>query len=186
MLHKETKRRSAINDPETLQETFKRTYEGQTRMNSENVYIQTGDEKFLSELVEYIKQNISNPNLSVETLSRDMKMSRVWLYKKLLMLSGKSPVEFIRAIRLQKAIQLLENTQMKISRVASEVGFETPQHFSKLFKNEYDILPSAYVRFARMAKAQKILKAYGLAGTIKKADFNNQSTDNKSQNLIFK
>jgi len=127
----------------------------------EHVHSQTEDEKFLSELVERIKQNISNPNLSVEALSRDMKMSRVWLYKKVLMLTGRSPVEFIRAIRLRKAAQLLENTQMEISLVASEVGFESPQYFARLFKKEYDILPSAYVHFARRAKARVLLTNMG-------------------------
>jgi len=127
----------------------------------EHVHTQTEDEKFLSELVERIKQNISNPNLSIEALSRDMKMSRVWLYKKVLMLTGRSPVEFIRAIRLQKAAQLLENTQMVISMVASEVGFENPQYFARLFKKEYNILPSTYVHFARKAKARVLLTDMG-------------------------
>ncbi len=155
------KRRKAFKEPDELQKTYKRASEGQIKVCFEQVRIQTGNEKFLSELIEYIKLNISNPKLSVETTSRDMKMCRGTLYKKVLMLTGKSPVEFIRAIRLQKAVQLLENTEMVISRVASEAGFETPQYFAKLFKREYDMLPSTYVRFARKAKAEVILNAMG-------------------------
>ncbi len=178
------KRRSAFKGPDTLQGKFKRAYKGPTKVYFEDVHIQTEDEKFLGELVEYVKQNISNSNLSVETLSRDTQMSRVWLYKKLLMLTGISPLEFIRTIRLQKAVQLLGNTQMRISQIAREVGFETPQYFSKLFKKEYSILPSVYARFARKAKAQVILNAYGLARTSKIAGLNNKNITNKSQNLI--
>ena len=163
------KKRRAFRTSDKLQKTYKRAYEGQKKMYFEQVDIQTRDEKFLSELIEHIKQNLANPNLSVETTSREMKMCRGTLYKKVLMLTGKSPVEFIRAIRLQKAVQLLENTDMIISRVASEVGFETPKYFAKLFKKEFDMLPSAYVCFARKAKAEVILNTYGLAGTIKKA-----------------
>ncbi|SDT04140.1 Helix-turn-helix domain-containing protein [Mucilaginibacter mallensis] len=92
-----------------------------------------------------------------------MKMCRVSLYKKLKMLTGKSPVEFIQAIRMQKAAHLLESTEMKINKVASEVGFEAPQYFAKLFKKEYDILSSAYVLFIRKAKTQGNIKYYGLA-----------------------
>lgn len=156
------KRISAPKRTDTIQEIYKRANKGQVKVYFEHEYIQTEDEKFLIGLVEYIKKNISNPNLSVETTSHDMNMSRIWLYKKLLMLTGKSPVEFIRAIRLQKAVQLLENTQMRISEVASEAGFETPHYFSRIFKKEYDMLPSTYVRFARKAKAEVVLNGMGL------------------------
>lgn len=161
------KKRRALRTPDKLQKTYERASEGQIKEDFEQVHLQTGDERFMSELIEYIKQHLANPKLSVETTSRDMKMCRVSLYKKLLMLTGKSPVEFIRAMRLQKAVHLLENTEMIISRVASEVGFETPQYFAKLFKKEFDMLPSAYASFARKAKVKVILNTYGLAGTIK-------------------
>ena len=70
------------------------------------------------------------------------------------MLTGKSPVEFIRAIRLKKAVYLLENSQMSISQISYEVGFNTPKYFTKLFKEEYNILPSAYVSSIRQKKIQ--------------------------------
>jgi len=161
--------------PETLQETFERTYKVQINAHFQHEYVENGDGKFLRELVDYIEQNMSNGNLSVEKLGCEMKMSRVWLYKKLLMLTGKSPVEFIRAVRLKKAIELLENTEMRIGEIASEVGLETPQYFSKLFKKEYDMLPSVYVYFTRKAKAQAMLNAYGLQSTIKIVSFNDEA-----------
>jgi len=161
MLYRKMKRRKAFKGPGKFQKTNKRASVGQIKVYFEQVDAQTGNEKFLSELIEYIKQNISNPTLSVETTSREMKMCRVSLYKKLKMLTGKSPVEFIQAIRLQKAAHLLETTEMKINQVASEVGFEAPQYFAKLFKKEYDILPSAYVLFIRKAKTQVILDTMG-------------------------
>ena len=71
-------------------------------------------------------------------------MSRVHLYKKLLALTGKSPIEFIRVIRLQQAAQLLEKSQLTVSEVAYKVGFNNPKYFTKYFKEEYKMLPSAY------------------------------------------
>jgi AraC-like DNA-binding protein len=71
-------------------------------------------------------------------------MSRVSAYKKLLQLTGKPPIEFIRSIRLKRAAQLLEKSQMTIAEVAYEVGFNNPKYFSKYFKLEYKVLPSAY------------------------------------------
>jgi AraC-like DNA-binding protein len=71
-------------------------------------------------------------------------MSRVHLYKKLLSLTGKSPIEFIRTIRLQRAAQLLEKSQLTVSEIAYQVGFNNPKYFSKYFKDEFNVLPSAY------------------------------------------
>jgi AraC-like DNA-binding protein len=80
-------------------------------------------------------------------------MSRGSLYNKVLMLTNKSPGEFIRSIRLKKAAYLLGNSQMTISQICYEVGFNTPKHFAKLFREEYNILPSAYVNSIRRKKS---------------------------------
>ncbi len=71
-------------------------------------------------------------------------MSRVHLYKKLLSITGKTPIEFIRTIRLKRAAQLLRESQLNISEVAYQVGFNNPKYFSKYFKEEFGMLPSAY------------------------------------------
>ena len=78
-------------------------------------------------------------------------MSRVHLYKKLLALTGKSPIEFIRIIRLQRAAQLLEKSQLSVSEVAYQVGFNNPKYFAKYFKAAYHVLPSLYAAGKRKA-----------------------------------
>ncbi|OCX54737.1 hybrid sensor histidine kinase/response regulator [Mucilaginibacter sp. PPCGB 2223] len=137
-----------------LQDNFKRTYKKQMDVQLQEVTIESDDEKLLRNIVEYIERNILNYNLSVEELARQMNMSRVSLYKKVLTLTGKSPIEFIRSIRLKKAVYLLENSQMNISQISYEVGFNTPKYFAKLFKDEYNILPSAYVDSLRQKKTE--------------------------------
>ena len=82
--------------------------------------------------------------LSVEELSRELGMSRVHLYKKLLQITGKTPIEFIRVIRLKRAAQLLRESQLHVSEVAFEVGFNNPKYFSRYFKDEFGVLPSVY------------------------------------------
>ena len=74
-----------------------------------------------------------------------MFMNRVTLYRKILSLTGKTPIEFIRSIRLKRAAQLLEKSGMTISEIAYEVGFNNPKHFSKFFKEEFKVSPSQYV-----------------------------------------
>ncbi|MCR8558345.1 response regulator [Mucilaginibacter sp. BJC16-A38] len=144
---------SKIKNLLTLQDTFKRTYKKQMSVQLQEVPLQSEDERFLRNMVEYIEQNILNYNLSVEELSRQMNMSRVSLYKKVLMLTGQSPLEFIRSIRLKKAIQLLADSQMSISQISYEVGFNTPKYFTKLFKEEYNMLPSEYINATRKKKS---------------------------------
>jgi len=140
---------SKIKNILTLRETYKRTYKKQIDVQLQEILIENEDEKLLRNIVEYIEMNISNDSLSVEELSRKMNMSRGSLYNKILMLSGKSPLEFIRSIRLKKAVYLLENSQMTISQICYEVGFNTPKYFTKLFKDEYNMLPSAYISSVR-------------------------------------
>jgi signal transduction histidine kinase/ligand-binding sensor domain-containing protein/DNA-binding response OmpR family regulator len=136
-----------------LRDTYKRTYKKQMDVQLQETPLQNEDEKLLRSIVEYIELNILNDNLSVEELSRQMNMSRGSLYNKVLMLTGKSPVEFIRSIRLKKAVYLLENSQLTISQICYEVGFNTPKYFTKLFKEEYDILPSVYTSSIRQKKS---------------------------------
>ena len=75
--------------------------------------------------------NISRSDLSVEELSRELGMSRVNLYKRLVAMTGKTPIEFIRVIRLKHAAKLLRETRMNISEVAYQVGFNNPKYFTK-------------------------------------------------------
>ncbi len=132
-----------------LQQIFKKTYTKQMHLQLENVEVESADELFLCNAVDYIQKNILNPALSVEDLSRQMNMSRVSLYKKVLAISGKSPIELIRHIKLQKAAQLLEKSQLNITGVCYEVGFNNPTYFSKIFKEEFNMLPSDYVSMVR-------------------------------------
>ena len=109
-----------------------------------DIVITSLDEKLIEKAIKYVEDNISRSDLSVEELSRELGMSRVHLYKKLLQITGKSPIEFIRVIRLKRAAQLLRESQLHVSEVAYEVGFNNPKYFSRYFKEEFGVLPSAY------------------------------------------
>jgi len=139
-----------------LQATFKKTYTRQVDFQLAEPAIPSGDEKFVKDIIGYINENMQDPVLSVNELSRHMGMNRNTLYKKLLILTGKSPVEYIRSIRLKKAAHLLEHSQMNIAEVSYEVGFNTPQYFSKSFREEYNMLPSEFVLKNRKQHQEKI------------------------------
>ncbi|MFA9388678.1 MAG: two-component regulator propeller domain-containing protein [Prolixibacteraceae bacterium] len=104
------------------------------------------DEKFMQKTIEVVEQNITNPNFSVEEMSRLLGVSRGHLYNKLVALVGKTPIEFIRIMRIKRAAQLLEKSQMMVSSIAYEVGFNSIKYFGRYFKEEYGMTPSAYAK----------------------------------------
>lgn len=132
-----------------MQKSFKSAYTKQIDVQVKSDEIQSVDEKFLAAALDFIEKNLQNSNFSVEELSRLMYMSRVSLYKKILLITGKTPVEFIRYIRLEKAKHLLEISQLNISEICYKVGFNTPKYFTKAFKAEYNVLPSEFLNELR-------------------------------------
>jgi YesN/AraC family two-component response regulator len=102
------------------------------------------DTKFIENAIKCVEKNVSSPDFSVEHLGRELGISRAYLYKKIVALTGKSPLEFIRSIRLQHAAQLLERSQLTVAEIAYQVGFNNPKYFSRYFKEEFNMLPSQY------------------------------------------
>ncbi|MCG8582124.1 MAG: response regulator [Bacteroidales bacterium] len=125
-----------------MQKQFQKNIE----INPSEIQITSMDEKLINKAIVVVEDNISEASFSVEELSKELGMSRVYLYKKLVAITGKAPLEFIRIIRLKRGAQLLEKSQMTIAEVAYEVGFNSPRYFSKYFKEEYGMLPTAYIK----------------------------------------
>ena len=123
---------------------YHRVTQGMIDPAPSEIVITSLDEKLIEKAIKYVEDNMSRTELSVEELSRELGMSRVHLYKKLLQITGKTPIEFIRVIRLKRAAQLLRESQLHVSEVAFEVGFNNPKYFSRYFKDEFGLLPSVY------------------------------------------
>ena len=102
------------------------------------------DQQLVDKATAFVEQNLSNTELSVEMMSEHLGMSRVHLYKRMLSITGSTPSEFIRVIRLQHAARLLKEGQLNVSEVAYKVGFNLPRNFSKYFKEYYGVGPSQY------------------------------------------
>lgn len=107
------------------------------------------EEQFVRQAAEVVEANLGNADFSVEDMSRALFMSRVALYKKLFALTGRTPVEFIRYMRLQRAAQLLEQSRLTVAEIAYETGFNNPKYFARYFKEEYNMVPSAYMQEKR-------------------------------------
>ena len=127
------------------QKLLQKRFQTQIEVNPSEVTVTPVDEKLLRQALEIVEKHIDNPDFSVEDFSREMFMNRVTLYRKILSITGKTPLEFIRSIRLKRAAQLLEKSGMSIAEIAYEVGFNNPKIFSKFFKEEFHVLPSQYI-----------------------------------------
>lgn len=148
---------SKIKNLLTLHQTFKKTYSRQISIQAPEIEIASTDVKFLNEALPYIDANLHKPELSVEELSKHMKMSRVSLYRKCLQITGKTPVDFIRSVKLEKAAVLLEKSNKSVSEICYMVGFSAPNYFAKSFKAKYNVLPSEYMAEKRKSNKDKDL-----------------------------
>ena len=106
---------------------------------------QQKEDKFMTRFREYIEQHMSDSNLSVEAIGAELGLSRVQLYRKVKALTGQSPVELLRTVRLHKAHRLLQDSVKSISEVAYEVGFTSPSYFTKCFRDEFGASPSELI-----------------------------------------
>jgi len=127
-----------------LNKQLKDTYKRQLNVTVSVDKVESADEQFLIKVTQYIENNINNDSLTVEELSRHLFMSRASLYNKVVQLTGETPVEFIRSIKLNKAACLLETSDMKIAQIGYAVGFTTPNYFARAFKAKFNLLPSEY------------------------------------------
>ena len=124
--------------------TMRKTYQKQVEVAPSKLMVDSPDEIFKRKVLTLIDSNIDNPNFSVEELSSDMCVSRYTLYKRILAMTGKTPNEFVRSMRIKRAAQLLETGNLTISQVCSKVGFKSQKYFVKSFKAAYNTIPSKY------------------------------------------
>ncbi len=133
--------------------TVKKTYQRQVQAAPATLEVESADETFIKNVLEHIEKNMGNPDFSVGGLSTQFHSSRSTFYKRLLLLTGKTPIEFIRHIRLRRAAELLEKSQLTVAEVAYTVGFNNPKIFSQYFKEEFNRIPSAYRAEKRESQA---------------------------------
>ena len=104
------------------------------------------DRQLVEKAIQIVEDNISETEFSVEELASSLNISRSYFYKKMIKITGKKPIEFIRTIRMKRAQQLLTESQMQVSEIAYTLGYNSPKVFSKHFKDEFNISPSEFIR----------------------------------------
>ena len=115
------------------------------KIRAREITLNSSDEHFLERVIKIVEDNMSNINLDIAFLEEELKMSNMQMYRKLKSLTNLSGNEFIKNVRLKKAVQLLESENYNVSEIAYKVGFSDPSYFSRIFKKQYGKAPSEYV-----------------------------------------
>ncbi|MDH6310432.1 signal transduction histidine kinase/ligand-binding sensor domain-containing protein/DNA-binding NarL/FixJ family response regulator [Dysgonomonas sp. PFB1-18] len=103
------------------------------------------DEKFLSQINDIIEDKVADPDLNVNSLSTISGIGSKQIYRKIKQLTGMSPVEYIRSVRMKKAAMLLTQNKFTVSEIMYMVGFSNPSYFSKCFQNEFGKTPRQFI-----------------------------------------
>jgi len=136
-----------------LRKTLRTKFNKDLNINVEELGIGSVDAEFLKKLKKIIEENISDSDLSVEKIGEIIGMSRSNLFKKLKSLTDLSPSEFIRNVRLNKALHLmLKDRSLNIADIGYKVGFGSPSYFTHCFRKVYGASPREFIDNYRKVK----------------------------------
>ena len=102
------------------------------------------DQEMMEKLMKFLEANISEQDLKIEDMADAVNLGRTVFYGKIKSIVGMAPFDFLRRIRMQRAEDLINRSQMNISEVAYAVGFTDPKYFTKCFKKETGMTPTEY------------------------------------------
>ena len=109
----------------------------------------SADDRFTQKFFKIIEDNISNSEMDIELICSEMGLSRANMYRKLKGITELTPIELIRNKRLEIAAQMLINSEMNISEVSTETGFNSQAYFTNSFKKVYGISPTEFIQIKR-------------------------------------
>ncbi|WP_020528367.1 hybrid sensor histidine kinase/response regulator transcription factor [Flexithrix dorotheae] len=125
-----------------LKEKFNKNFS----IDPREVSVISEDEKFLNRLAELMEEHIEDPAFDINKLCELLNKTHIQFIRKTKQLTGKKPVELLRAFRIKRAKQLLEQDKFTISEIAYMVGYDLPNSFTRAFKKEEGISPTEYFK----------------------------------------
>lgn len=125
---------------------MRRRFQTEKELTPEHVTLNSIDEEFLKQIMSHMEDNMGNENYWVDELASDMNTSRSTFFRKLKKLTGQAPNDFMRIVRLKRAVQLLEQNELTIAQVSYLVGFSHPNYFGKCFRKFFGDTPTNYIK----------------------------------------
>lgn len=126
-------------------EKLKKLYGKKFSPEAIGIEIVSGDDKFTQQFFEVIEKNISNPELNIDLICREVGLSRTNLYRKLKAITELSPIELIRNKRLEIAARLLLESDYSVSEISTYAGFNSHAYFTQCFRSAYGCSPTEFL-----------------------------------------
>jgi signal transduction histidine kinase/CheY-like chemotaxis protein/streptogramin lyase len=123
-----------------IRAVYQKRYLNEEEFVSDGTYEQ--ENEFITKLKDYILENITEPNLNGDHIGKIFGLSRVHLYRKLKALTNQSITDFVKRVRLERAMELLKEGDLNVSEISDATGFATISHFSSSFKKFFGKTPS--------------------------------------------
>lgn len=127
-------------------ERAKGIFKNEIEVKPSAITVTTLDEEFIAKAIKIVEENMKNADFSVDELAAAMNMHRTSLYKKILAITGLTPLLFIRSLKMKRAHQMMSRGGVRVAQVAFEVGFNSPKIFARYFKEEYGVTPTEFMR----------------------------------------
>ena len=115
-----------------------------TQEEEQSVQLSKEDERFCRKLERIVNSRMKNPNLNIDIIAAQFGIGRTNFYRKVRELMGMSPNDYLRKCRMERAAEMLCNTDLTVADVCSQVGVPDAQYFSRVFKAYFGTTPSAY------------------------------------------
>lgn len=142
--------KNLINSQKKLKEKFI----SDSIVKPSEITITSIDEKMLEKALQIVDENISNELFDIPTFYEELGVSRTMLFTKIKAWTNLTPNEFILAMRMKRAAQLLEQNKLNVSQIGFQVGFKNPKYFSKCFQNYFSVTPTLYAK--KFANSDKL------------------------------
>jgi DNA-binding response OmpR family regulator/two-component sensor histidine kinase len=133
-----------VNNLISIRRRIRESFSKHTAYGNINTNLPSVEDKFINKVFDYIKKNIDNPELRIDSFSKDLGMSRVQFYRKIKSITGKTPSSLILEIRMIASAELIKKTDNNINEIAYQVGFNDSSYFGKCFKVYFGVTPSDY------------------------------------------
>ncbi len=111
----------------------------------------------MKQITNEILNNLSNPDLNVSMLAQKVHLSHSTLYRKIQRISGMSPNEFVRNIRINEAARLISTTDLSITEILAIVGFNDHSYFTRCFKRKFHKTPKEYIQSKQKGRINQAL-----------------------------
>lgn len=135
---------SQVNNLTRLYKTRQEVFQKEQNTNIDGLSYESANKRFLQSTIQQIEIHIERSDFDLDELSSALNMSKSTLHRKIKSITGLTPLDFIRNIKMKKACMMLLDGRLTISEVAYALGFNDPKYFSKCFKNEFGATPSEY------------------------------------------